>query len=402
MADPLELARRHQGQALRELAEELRRSGAWSAQQALDHACAWLLAGDPCHADDLVLEADRLEPAFALVPDPWGLWPAPGLAAGREAEAAQARERLEQFRRWRQADPQALWQALLPRLQADWAAAIAPEACGDDLLILGALTAAEGLRPLVPSLEETLVRLVDDAAIAAQPAAACRFWQLVAAIRPGWDLAQVRAADLSLARGELEACGRWLADSPAAALANPWFHDVAARHALQQGAVDRALDHWAEALQAAAAGADGGQALQDVFEQRRREARRGPGVLQVRSLANRGDAGPARALLERLLREDPQWQPLLSLREQLRVPVAAPGPVTVPAAASPEAATAPPSELDGFVQLLDRATARLQALGVPLQPAAVVESASDAEARASALEAFARRLSDYEARFALA
>ena len=237
------------------------------------------------------------------------------------------------------------------------------------------------------------MRLVDDAAIAALPAAACRFWQLVAAIRPGWDLARVRAADLSLARGELEACGRWLADPPAEALANPWFHDVAARHALHQGAVDRALDHWAEAIRSAAA-ADGAQGLTDVFEQRRREARRGPGVLQVRSLANRGEGSAARQLLERLLTEDPQWQPLLSLREPLREPVAAP--------ASLEATVAPPADRDGFGQLLDRATARLQALGVVLPPPAALESPSDAEAHAVAIEAFARRLSEYEARFALA
>ncbi len=56
----------------------------------------------------------------------------------------------------------------------------------------------------------------------------------------------------------------------------------------------------------------------EIFRQRAREARRGPGVLQARSLLNRGETQAAISLLERLLDQDPQWQPLRSLLEQAR------------------------------------------------------------------------------------
>ncbi|MEB3351293.1 MAG: hypothetical protein VKM01_03090, partial [Cyanobacteriota bacterium] len=268
----------------------------------------------------------------------------------------------------------------------------------DELLILGRASALPGAPPLQPPLEDALVRMVSDAEIAAEPAASNRFWQLLATIRPHWGLARIRAADLALARGELEASGRWLADPPAEVLANPWFHDVAARQAVARGDVGAALDAWAEAIRVLQADASTAS-LAETFEQRRREARRGPGVLQVRSLANRGDQPAALSLLERLLADDPQWQPLRSLREQIRQPQPQPepGPATVqatPPQADPAAA--------GFEALLEKAAARLQALGGSLpQPASCAEPA-DLDAFAAELEALERRLSDYEARFALA
>jgi hypothetical protein len=111
-------------------------------------------------------------------------------------------------------------------------------------------------------------------------------------------------------------------------------------------------------------------------------------VLQVRSLANRGDHAAAHALLERLLADDPQWQPLRSLREQLQAP--APAAVAVPTA--------------GLEALLERATARLAALGCTPASLAPGEGAAptDLEALAAELGALERRFSDYEARFALA
>lgn len=237
--------------------------------------------------------------------------------------------------------------------------------------------------------------LVSDAEIAAEPAASNRFWQLLATIRPHWPLARIRAADLALARGELEASGRWLADPPAEALSNPWFFDVAARQAVAAGDVAAALDAWAEAIRIAQA--DPSSAPAEIFEQRCREARRGPGVLQVRSLTNRGEQAAALALLERLLVDDPQWQPLRSLREQIgqagQIGQSQKAPAPAPAPAAQPTAT-------GFEALLERATARLQALGGSLpQPIADTASSADLAAELSSLE---RRLSDYEARFALA
>ena len=388
MADLLELGRRGRAEELSQQAQARRSAAGWNATAALELACAWLLAGDLRQADHTLLEADRLDPALALVPDVWGLWPAPEASAeatasprGQQAQALAAR-----FRAWRHPDPQALWQQVLPQIQADWRRALEPE-LGDPLLILGRASALPGAAPLAPPFEPALARLVADAEIVAEPAASCRYWQRLAFCRPQWDLARIRAADLCLARGELEASGRWLADPPPQALANPWFHDVSARHAVERGAVEQALEAWAEAIRTARAG---GGAPVAIFEQRCREARRGPGVLQVRSLAQGGDAAAASALLERLLADDPQWQPLRSLREQLAAS-REPGP------GEPEVG----SGAESFSVLLDRAAACLQGLGHPVPPPIPASPAEGGDPLAE-LEACNRRLSDYEARFALA
>ena len=394
-ADLLELGRRGRIAELAQQAEQARAAAGWDGAAALELAAAWLLAGDRRQADLAVLEADQLAPYLALGPDPWGLWPAPEPPAPADPALLALAERL---RSWRQPDSQALWRQLLPQLQADWRAVLEPPLL-DVLLILGRASALPGAPPLQPPLGDALVGLVSDAEIAAEPAASNRFWQLLATIRPHWALARIRAADLALARGELEASGRWLVDPPAEALSNPWFFDVAARQAVAAGDVAAALDAWAEAIRIAQA--DPSSAPAEIFEQRCREARRGPGVLQVRSLTNRGEQAAALALLERLLVDDPQWQPLRSLREQIgqagqigqsqQAPSPAPAPAPAPSA-QPTAT--------GFEALLERATARLQGLGGSLpQPVADTASSADLAAELSSLE---RRLSDYEARFALA
>ena len=394
-ADLLELARRGRSTELAQQATQARAAAGWDGAAALELAAAWLLVGDLRQADLAVLEADQLAPSLAIVPNPWGLWSAPprdGLAAGDAAAADPvAGQRLqalaERWRSWRRPDTQALWQQLLPQLQADWRSALAPPLL-DQLLILGWASARLGAPPLDPPLEPALVGLVSDAEIAAEPGASSRFWQLLATIRPEWGLARIRAADLALARGELEASGRWLADPPAEALSNPWFHDVAARQAVARGEIAAALDAWAEAIRTTQAQADLAS-LADIFEQRLREARRGPGVLQVRSLANRGEQSAALVLLERLLADDPQWQPLRSLREQLQA-----SPAPVPTAAVPQPA--------GIDALLEAAMARLRALGAPMpEPASTVAWSGDLDAVAEHLSHLERRFSDYEARFAL-
>ncbi len=397
-ADLLELGRRCRRAELAAAAEQARTAAGWNAASALELAAAWLLAGDRRQADLALLEADQLDPSLALVPDPWGLWPAPPAEARSDDGAAQAAA--ERVRAWRQPDAQALWQQLLPQLQANWHAALEPPLL-DQLLILGRASALPGAAPLQPPLQDALVGLVSDAEIAAEPAASNRFWQLLATLRPQWGLARIRAADLALARGELEASGRWLAEPPAEALANPWFHDVAARQAVASGELAAALEAWAEAIRLAQVDA-ASAGLAEIFEQRRREARRGPGVLQVRSLANRGEHAAARALLERLLADDPQWQPLRSLREQLhQAPVAAAAEALVSVAPVAAPLAAP---VAGFEALLERAAARLASFGGTPVPVAEAEACApaDLDAFAAELAALERRLSDFEARFALA
>jgi hypothetical protein len=256
----------------------------------------------------------------------------------------------------------------------------------------------------VPPLEPELVQLVADAEIAAEPAASSRFWQLVATLRPDWDLARIRAADLALSRGEIETSARWLAEPPEAALSNPWFHDVAARQAVARGDVAASLQAWAEAIRTAQAQADTAS-LAAIFEQRVREARRGPGVLQVRSLANRGEHGEALAVLELLQAEDQQWQPFRSLREQLQASRPPAGPVqpedgaSLPAAGPPSEALF--SESGSFTTLLERASARLRTLGVAVT-SPPPEPAADLQVLSKELSELELRLSSYEARFALA
>ena len=398
MADLIALGRSGDHAALHRSAETLRRDGRWTVLTALELACAWALAGDLQQADQCYLEADELDPSLALVPDVWGRWPAPPPTPGADPAIRQAAAAVAAcYRTWRTPDVQALWRELRPQLQADWRSVLEPPLL-DQLLVLGRATAHAADPVLDPSLENEAAALVADAELAAEPAASHRFWQLMARLRPRWALARIRAADLALARGELDGCAHWLEQPPTDALTNPWFHDVSARHAVQVGDLEGALQSWAEALRLSQAD-PATVALADVFEQRRREARRGPGVLQVRSLANRGEIDAARRLLERLLEDDPQWQPLRSLREQLHTtatPSASP-----PVQAAPRSAAAPLDD-DALTRLLDRAAATLSRLGLPVPDPQPVSTPIDAAAAGQALEAWTHQLSAFEARYALA
>ncbi len=383
-----ELARRRDHAGLKQQAEQAKQCGTWQAITALEHACVWLLAGDAAQADRLVLEADELDPSLALIPDVWGLWPSPPLPLGREVDQQRARLLLVFFRRWRSPNLVLLWPPLLEQLQTDWPAAIEPEAAGDLLQLFGyGLSRCADIN-LTPAFEPSLATLVDDAAIAAHPAAACRFWQLIASIRPQWVMASIRAADLSLGQGKLESCRHWLEQASDGTRLNPWYHDIAARCHLELGDAADALACWAQAIQRAQAEPEHNE-LVSLFEQRRREARRGPAVLQVRRLANRGDITTAHSLLEQLLVSDPQWEPLLSLREMFQKQAQQVAAITAQQPAAAVSAT----------MLLDRAEARLAAWGVQL-PALQIEPTGDDHT--TGLEAWSLRLSDYEARFALA
>ena len=99
-----------------------------------------------------------------------------------------------------------------------------------------------------------------------------------------------------------------------------WFHDIAARLALAQSNVAAALSAWRQAIERCQA--DGSNpskaAVVEIVRQRAREARRGPGVTEARSLLNGGEPKAALTLLETLLQGDPQWPPLRHLMEQAR------------------------------------------------------------------------------------
>lgn len=85
--------------------------------------------------------------------------------------------------------------------------------------------------------------------------------------------------------------------------------------------METALEAWQRAIercQSSEANLEQQAQVVEIFRQRAREARRGPGVLRARSLLNRGEQAEAIALLELLLQQDPQWQPLRSLLEQAR------------------------------------------------------------------------------------
>jgi hypothetical protein len=99
-------------------------------------------------------------------------------------------------------------------------------------------------------------------------------------------------------------------------------------------------------------------------------------------------------LVERLLADDPQWQPLRCLREQLQASPAPVAPAPLAPAATPQLAV-----IDA---LLEMAMARLQALGAPMPELAFTFAWSgDLNTVAEHLSEIERRFSAYEARFAL-
>jgi tetratricopeptide (TPR) repeat protein len=186
-------------------------------------------------------------------------------------------------------------------------------------MLLGLVIA--GRKWLPGPLEPPLEKLLGEDLSALQPALAWRFFDPLCERLPQWNFARLKAADLSLQRGELGRCRQHLDGANDDQWQLAWLHDIAARRALAEGDVEGALAGWQRAIERCQIG-DGGQESQaevgEIFRQRAREARRGPGVLQARSLLNRGETQAAISLLETLLDQDPQWQPLRSLLEQAR------------------------------------------------------------------------------------
>ena len=315
-------------QGLEEIVARERAGGQWDGALALRCAHLWLAAGWPALGDDLVLEASELAPGAGLIPDWWGLWPEapeeganananPEAAAtpGAEALLVQTRELGQSYLLWRHLPPLESWKIWLQAMQGDHSRIDEPAM----RLLLGLVIA--GRKWLPGPLEPPLEKLLGEDLSALDPALAWRFFDPLCERLPEWNFARLKAADLSLQRGELGRCRQHLDGANDDQWQLAWLHDIAARRALAEGDVEGALAGWQRAIERCQIG-DGGQESQaevgEIFRQRAREARRGPGVLQARSLLNRGEPQAAISLLERLLDQDPQWQPLRSLLEQAR------------------------------------------------------------------------------------
>ena len=325
---------------LKALLQTERDGGSWQAKTALQGALLWLAAGEAGRGDDLVLEAADLAPDAAIVPDWWGLWPQQK-QDDQLAELETMAGLYVQLRHW---PPLECWRVWLQQVQADRKQLDAPAM----RLLLGVVI--HGRQVLPAALEPALEQLAGEDLITSEPALAWRLLDALSERLPAWGYGRLKAADLSLQRGDLERCRFHLARAHEEHWQLAWLHDIAARLALAHGDVEPALDHWQEAI--VRCEGDGAAAVIEIFRQRAREARRGPGVLQARSLLNRGEQAAAIALLERLLQQDPQWQPLRSLLEQAR-PARNSAPVRS-------------GELDRFEAHLHRMTERA---GLPWPPA---------------------------------
>ena len=280
------------------------------AKEALALAQLWLLAGQPRRGDDLLLELDQVHPEAGVIPDWWGLWTPPALEPG--SALGELRAWAASYVQLRQADPLGLWRSWLAPVQPDPAQLQQPS-----LQLLLALILVRRRDP-EGALEQALDQLLDERFVAAEPALAWRLMDWLVLRLPHWDHARLKAADLSLQRGNLERCAAHLEAASEEQRQLPWLMDIAARHALAAGKVLEALQHWQRAMDASNQDPE----RLELFRQRAREARRGPGVLQARALLNRSETAAAQELLGVLLQQDPQWQPLRSLLEQCKSPEA--------------------------------------------------------------------------------
>ncbi len=383
------LGRFGQVEALRQRAVALRGSPAWNARWALELAVGLRLAGDPREADALILDADRLEPAQGLLPDPWGLWPPPASCAEVKAEDRLAAVLVRHLQAWRWLDAPALELSWLERASGAWEGGL-DDAALDQL----ALLLHHGDAPNA-AFRQSLIRLVGEAEMAAHPAAASAFWGFVADADPSWDYAVIKAAELALQRGQHQRSAAWLREPAGALAANPWCHDLAARLALAEARIGDALGHWSEAIARCAEAGDGDQqALLEIFRQRRREARRGPGVLQARSLIDRGDSAQARELLLQLVEQDPQWQPLRALLAQVEQSAGAATATSPPAGGTRTGE--PEAGLNHFQAFLERIADQRQ---LPLTALASIPASLDDQRQR--LEAFSASLAEAEGRLAL-
>ncbi len=282
-----------------------------TASLALRLAHLWLVAGQPERGDALVMAVHQEHPNAGLIPNWWGFWEQP--TPTQEEPAGDLHHLGKTYLQLRHTPVLSCWGLWFETVRQDLEQAAAPE----QRLLLGWII--QNRRWLPAALEPALEQLLGEAFVAAHPAQACRLFNELSERLPQWSYARLKAADLCLDRGELERCGHHLSTALDNQWQLAWLHDIAARLAIAKGDVLQALEHWQQAVDRChhAGGDQAEQAsMQEIFRQRAREARRGPGVLQARSLINRNQQAQARSQLEFLLNQDPQWQPLRSLLEQ--------------------------------------------------------------------------------------
>ena len=290
--------------------ERITRHPYWGPLLALELAWAMRLCGDAIAADRWIMVAHSLDPALGLIPDPWGLWngeAACGSSPLPAEDQQRARDLVTLLRDMRWQQP-CFPYTPLPDWRGDWQD---PQLDGFALLLAG--TATEQQLPL----QLALMDAVGEGEIAADAAAAQRWWSFLAEAWPEWGHPRLKAADLALASGDLHSCGHWLAAPSADLEASPWFFDLSARLALASGDLTAAMEHWGLAMAKAAEGDSFGRELAEIFRQRRRDARRNEGPNCVRALLRSGDTAAAAQLQVLLIQQDPQWQPFRALEQEL-------------------------------------------------------------------------------------
>jgi hypothetical protein len=373
--------------------ERITRHPYWGPLLALQLAWALRLCGDPIAADRWILVAHRLDPALGLIPDPWGLWSdkaASGDSPLPAEDQQRARDLIKLLRdlRWQQP---CFPLTPLPDWRGDW-----QDRQLDSFGLLLAGTPSEQQQ----SLQQALVVAVGEREIAADAAAALRWWSFVAEAWPEWGYPRLKAADMALATGDLRSCGHWLADPSADLEASPWFFDLAARLALASGDLAAAMEHWGLAMAKSADGDSSGRELVEMFRQRRRDARRNEGPNRVRALRRSGDTAAAVQLQVLLVQQDPQWEPFRALERELSPDVAAeaspapaPGQVGAPwSAVSPRPGGAAQADcsIERFATFLESSAAqaglRLSPDGEGLSPEAFASALARAEGAAALID----------------
>lgn len=256
------------GERFQAVAMDQRQLADRSISDLLELAHAALQLGFVEQADELLLKADARHPSWQLVPDRWGLWPLHTSADQQATEDDQQREHClwlrDLYLYWRHQPAIALWRAWLPAVKQRWQAANDWQ----EQALMGLLL--NRLDELGAQLEPALQQLVGEEQVAADPKAALLFWQPISHRCPKWAYARLKAADLCLQAGELQACGKHLQGADQTQRQAPWLHDIEARLAMAQQQPQAALRCWDEAMQLARATGD--SELVEMFRQRQREA----------------------------------------------------------------------------------------------------------------------------------
>lgn len=245
-----------------------RKGEAWGPLQALQQAHGALQLGLLDQADQLVVEADALQPTLALVPDRWGLWPiadAPQSSSQLDLELARRCVQLrDQYLQLRHQTALDCWRQWLLAVQPRWqAAAEAPQ-----LALMGLVLGR--MEQLPAPLEPAVEQLIGEEQVAVDPAAALAIWAPLCRRLPQWTYARLKAADLSLQQQQLSCCAEHLGAATAEQRQLPWLLDIQARLAMAQQQPRAALAAWEEAIRLA--GSQGDAELAELFRQRRREA----------------------------------------------------------------------------------------------------------------------------------